>query len=146
MTDPDNWAIQYKTLLTKLICPPMKAPNVTAGFTCPPEILAPTDTATTHVLKPLVRAPPVCSSHRPLTYLSIKIKMWHIFFSPMVNKIWNSEKWIWLSIILKAMSEPYPAKTKMSVEMNSASAAIRASGLAASLWWPSAMLVMAISI
>nr|GLL40210.1 unknown [Ipomoea trifida] len=28
------------------MCPPMKAPNVTAGFTWPPEMLAPTETAT----------------------------------------------------------------------------------------------------
>ena len=26
--------------------PPIKAPNVTAGLTCPPEMLAPTETAT----------------------------------------------------------------------------------------------------
>lgn len=26
--------------------PPTKAPKVTAGFTCPPEMLAPTETAT----------------------------------------------------------------------------------------------------
>ena len=25
--------------------PPIKAPNVTAGLTCPPEMLAPTETA-----------------------------------------------------------------------------------------------------
>lgn len=32
-TDPSNWAIQYKTLLTRVMLPPRKAPNVTAGLT-----------------------------------------------------------------------------------------------------------------
>lgn len=45
-TDPSNWAIQYKILLTNVMWPPTKAPKVTAGFTCPPEMLAPTETAT----------------------------------------------------------------------------------------------------
>jgi len=29
-----------------VMCPPMNAPKVTAGLTCPPEMLAPTETAT----------------------------------------------------------------------------------------------------
>lgn len=32
--------------LNNVMFPPMNAPKVTAGFTCPPEMLAPTETAT----------------------------------------------------------------------------------------------------
>ena len=45
-TDPSNCAIQYKIALNSVMFPPRNAPNVTAGFTWPPEMLAPTDTAT----------------------------------------------------------------------------------------------------
>lgn len=45
-TEPSNCAIQYKILLKSVMFPPMKAPNVTAGFTCPPDMFAPTETAT----------------------------------------------------------------------------------------------------
>lgn len=45
-TDPRSCAIQYRIPLSKLMFPPMNAPNVTAGFTCPPEMFAPTETAT----------------------------------------------------------------------------------------------------
>lgn len=45
-TDPSNCAIQYRIPLSKVMFPPTKAPNVTAGFTCPPEMFAPTETAT----------------------------------------------------------------------------------------------------
>lgn len=45
-TEPINWAIQYKMLLNNVICPPTRAPKVTAGLTWPPEMLALTATAT----------------------------------------------------------------------------------------------------
>lgn len=45
-TDPSNCAIQYKMALSSVMFPPTKAPKVTAGFTCPPEMFAPTETAT----------------------------------------------------------------------------------------------------
>lgn len=45
-TEPSNCAIQYKMLLNKVMFPPTKAPNVTAGFTWPPDMFAPTETAT----------------------------------------------------------------------------------------------------
>lgn len=45
-TDPSSCATQYTTAFTRLMFPPTNAPNVTAGFTCPPEMLAPTATAT----------------------------------------------------------------------------------------------------
>lgn len=45
-TEPSNWAIQYKILLKRVMWPPTKAPKVTAGLTWPPEMFAPTETAT----------------------------------------------------------------------------------------------------
>lgn len=42
--------------------------------------------------------------------------------------------------LLKAMPEPWPAKTKMRVEMNSANAALSAPGWYTSWWLPTAML------
>ena len=45
---------------------------------------------------------------------------------------------------LKAMPEPWPAKTKMRVEMNSANAALRAPGWYTSWWLPTAILVIGI--
>lgn len=45
-TEPSNWANQYKMLLKRVMFPPKNAPNVTAGFTCPPDMFAPTETAT----------------------------------------------------------------------------------------------------
>lgn len=47
-------------------------------------------------------------------------------------------------IILNAMPEPSPAKTKMSMEMNSANAALRVSGWPASTGDPTAILGIAI--
>lgn len=44
--EPSNWPIQYTTALINVMLPPTKAPNVTAGLTCPPEMFAPTETAT----------------------------------------------------------------------------------------------------
>lgn len=45
-TEPSSCAIQYKMLLNRVMFPPINAPKVTAGFTCPPEMFAPTETAT----------------------------------------------------------------------------------------------------
>ena len=45
-TEPRSWAIQYKIPLMSVMWPPRKAPNVTAGFTWPPEMFAPIATAT----------------------------------------------------------------------------------------------------
>jgi len=45
---------------------------------------------------------------------------------------------------LKAMPEPWPAKTKMRVEMNSANAALRAPGWYTSWWLPTAILLIGI--
>ena len=45
---------------------------------------------------------------------------------------------------LKAMPEPWPAKTKMRVEMNSANAALRAPGWYTSWWVPTAILLIGI--
>lgn len=45
-TDPRHWPIQYMKLLARVMWPPTKAPNVTAGLTWPPEMFAPTETAT----------------------------------------------------------------------------------------------------
>lgn len=44
--DPSNCAMMYKIPRNKVIFPPTKAPKVTAGLTWPPEMLAPTETAT----------------------------------------------------------------------------------------------------
>lgn len=43
---PSNCAIQYKMPASMVICPPRANPKVTAGLTCPPEMLAAIDTAT----------------------------------------------------------------------------------------------------
>lgn len=45
-----------------------------------------------------------------------------------------------MKILLKAMPEPSPAKTKMSIEKNSATAALMASGWLASPGVPIAIL------
>jgi hypothetical protein len=42
------------------------------------------------------------------------------------------------------MPEPWPAKTKMRVEMNSANAALRAPGWYTSWWLPTAILLIGI--
>jgi hypothetical protein len=42
------------------------------------------------------------------------------------------------------MPEPWPAKTKMRVEMNSANAALRAPGWYTSWWVPTAILLIGI--
>uniref|UniRef100_A0A2P2J5B9 Tonoplast intrinsic protein n=1 Tax=Rhizophora mucronata TaxID=61149 RepID=A0A2P2J5B9_RHIMU len=95
----------------KVMFPPMKAPNVTAGLTWPPEMLAPTETAT----------------KRP--------KAWAI--DAEIRPAGVVEP---LSVsLLKAIPDPWPAKTKIRVEMNSASAALHASGWVASWGWPMAM-------
>ena len=80
--------------------PPTKAPKVTAGLTWPPEMLAPTATATK------------------------RAKAWAREAATSPAGVVEA-----LSVsLLKAMPEPSPAKTKMSVEMNSAKAAFKASG------------------
>ncbi|RWW34864.1 hypothetical protein GW17_00000338 [Ensete ventricosum] len=45
-TEPSSCAIQYKMPRSSVMLPPRKAPKVTAGLTWPPEMLAPTATAT----------------------------------------------------------------------------------------------------
>lgn len=45
-TEPNSWAIQYSMARSRVMCPQTKAPSVTAGLTWPPEMLAPTETAT----------------------------------------------------------------------------------------------------
>ena len=78
----------------------MKAPKVTAGLTCPPEMLAPTETATKRP-KPCAKA----AATRPAGVVE-----------PLsVN-------------LLKAIPDPCPAKTKIKVEINSAKAAFKAAG------------------
>lgn len=94
--------------------PPTKAPKVTAGLTCPPEMLAPTATATKSA-----KAWAMAAETRPAGVLAP------------------------LSVsLLKAMPEPEPAKTKMRVEMNSAKAAFKASGWVASSVLPTAMFLI----
>ena len=80
--------------------PPMKAPKVTAGLTWPPEMLAPTETATKRA-----KAWAIAAAMSPAGVLE----------APSVS-------------LLKAMPDPSPAKTKIRVEMNSAKAAFKASG------------------
>lgn len=80
--------------------PPTKAPKVTAGLTWPPEMLAPTETATKRA-----KAWAMEAEMRPAGVVA----------PPSVS-------------LLKAMPEPWPAKTKIKVEMNSANPAFKASG------------------
>lgn len=94
--------------------PPTKAPKVTAGLTWPPEMLAPTETATKRA-----KAWATEAATRPEGVLAP----------------------LWVSL-LKAMPEPSPAKTNIRVEMNSARAALRASGWVASRGWPTAMFLI----
>lgn len=79
--------------------PPTKAPKVTAGLTWPPEMLAPTETATKRAnawaMEAAIRPAGVAAP------LSVSL--------------------------LYAMLEPEPAKTKMRVEMNSARPAFKVS-------------------
>lgn len=44
--EPNNWAIQYKKPVMRVMLPPMANPKVTAGFKWPPEMLAATETPT----------------------------------------------------------------------------------------------------
>lgn len=44
--EPNNWAIQYKKPVKRVMLPPTANPNVTAGFKWPPEMLAATETPT----------------------------------------------------------------------------------------------------
>lgn len=98
----------------RVIFPPTKAPKVTAGLTWPPEMLAPTATATKRA-----KAWAIEAATRPAGVVAP------------------------LSVsLLKAMPEPSPAKTKIRVEMNSARAAFRASGWVASRGWPIAMFLI----
>jgi len=80
--------------------PPTKAPKVTAGLTCPPEMLAPTETATKRANAWAMEA-----EMRPAGVAAPS-----------------------LVSLLYAIPEPEPAKTKMKVEMNSAKPAFKVSG------------------
>lgn len=80
--------------------PPIKAPNVTAGLTWPPEMLADIDTATNNP-KAWARAAWITPDGVPEPF--------------EVRK-------------LKAIPEPSPAKTKMRVLMNSARATLKMLG------------------
>ena len=51
-----------------------------------------------------------------------------------------------IDILLKAMPDPEPANTKISVEMNSAKAALSESGWLASPGVPTAILLIGISL
>nr|AFK44239.1 unknown [Medicago truncatula] len=99
-----------------VMCPPMNAPKVTAGLTCPPEMLAPTETAT--------KSANACDSDAATNPAGVAAPL---FVS-----------------LLYAMPEPSPAKTKMSIEMNSASAALSASALPNSEGFPIAILEIGI--
>ena len=94
--------------------PPTKAPNVTAGLTCPPEMLAPTETAT--------KSPKACASEAATRPAGV--------VAPFSVSL------------LKAIPEPEPAKTKIIVEINSANAAFKASGRVASSGRPTAMFLI----
>ncbi|KAJ0623551.1 hypothetical protein HanIR_Chr01g0033411 [Helianthus annuus] len=87
--------------------PPTNAPKVTAGLTCPPEIFAPTDTATNN---PKAWASAAATSPAGL------------FAAPSVS-------------LVKAIPEPWPANTKISVLMNSAANALMAPGCCTSSWY-----------
>ena len=80
--------------------PPMHAPKVTAGLTWPPEMLALMETATN------------------------KAKAWASAAETSPAGVVDPL----FVILLKAIPEPSPAKTKIRVEMNSAKAALRAFG------------------
>lgn len=80
----------------KLICPPTKAPNVTAGFKWPPEMLAALATP--------------AQTPNPWANAAITIPVGVLGPLPVS--------------LLKAMPEPSPAKTNIRVQKNSANGAL----------------------
>ncbi|WOL06183.1 hypothetical protein Cni_G14915 [Canna indica] len=103
----------------------MNSPKVTAGLTWPPEMFAPTATATMRA-----KACPRAAAISPAGVVA----------PPPVRQLACDRK-----IrkrrggVLKAMPEPWPAKKKIRVEINSASAA-----LSTSVWVASPRVPMAI--
>lgn len=145
------------TLLARVMCPPTKAPNVTAGLTCPPEMFAPTETATNSAKAWASDActRPAGVADPSLVSLSAKkptINDWSFHVYPS-KTIATEDDYVTrearhhacmcmlccyfsqhvhmficdggVESVLKAIPEPSPAKTKMSMEMNSARAAFR---------------------